>query len=52
VIGSSRPQLRAEYLGARAKQAGSCFPLVRFTCLGGIMRMQLWRMRYLVCVWR
>jgi hypothetical protein len=37
VIGSSRPQLRAEYLGARAKQAGSCVPLVRFTCLSGVM---------------
>jgi hypothetical protein len=36
LIGSSRPRLRAEYLGARAKQAGSAaqgVPLVRFfTC--------------------
>ena len=49
VIGWSRPQLRAEYLGARGKQVGSTFPLVRFTCLSGVRRMQLWRMR-LSCV--
>jgi hypothetical protein len=49
VIGSSRPQPRAEYLGARAKQVGSTFPLVRFTCLSGVRRMQLWRIRLFVC---